>query len=52
MFIAAELPMIHRINLPPSVVQQWIEIGKLNRKPDEMRSALGTLCLWDLMSLP
>ncbi|MGY4333303.1 hypothetical protein ACVWWG_007720 [Bradyrhizobium sp. LB7.2] len=49
--IAAELPMIHRINLPRSVIQKWIEDGKVNHKSNEMRSALGTLCLWDLMSL-
>ena len=51
-FIAAELPMIHRVNLPAAVVRKWIEDGKVNHKSDEMRSALGTLCLWDLMAMP
>lgn len=51
-FIAAELPLIQRVNLPPSVVQKWIEAGKVNHKSDEMRGALGTLCLWDLMAMP
>ncbi|MGQ2186039.1 hypothetical protein ACT4MK_22175 [Bradyrhizobium barranii] len=52
LYIAAQLPLIHRVNLPAAIVRQWIESGKIKHKSDEMREALGTLCLWDLMSMP
>ncbi|QDP26256.1 hypothetical protein [Bradyrhizobium cosmicum] len=51
-YIAAQLPLVHRINLPAAVVRHWIENGKIKHKSDEMREALGTLRLWDLMSMP
>jgi hypothetical protein len=51
-FIAAQLPLIYRVNMRSDLIIAWIANGKINHKKPEMQSALGDLALWDLMSLP
>lgn len=51
-FIAAQLPLMHRFDLRPAVIEKWVREKKINHQKDEMRDALSTLCLWNLLSLP
>jgi hypothetical protein len=46
--LAAQLPLIHRVQLQVDVIEQWIVTGKINHKSDAMRAARGELALWDL----
>jgi hypothetical protein len=50
--VAAQLPLIYRVNMRSDLIIAWIANGKINHKKPEMQSALGDLALWDLMSLP
>jgi hypothetical protein len=48
-FIAAQLPLMHRPALQSAPITTWIRERKINPKSEEMRDALGTLALWDLI---
>jgi hypothetical protein len=48
LFIAAELPLIYRVDLPRAVVEKWVTSGKVNNGKPEMRAALSTLSLFEL----
>ena len=50
--IAAQVPLIYRVDLWRDLIVSWIKSGKVNHKKAEMRDAFGTLALWDLMMLP
>ena len=51
-FIAAQLPLMHRAALQSAPIKAWIRDRKIDPKSEEMRDALGTLALWDLLSEP
>jgi hypothetical protein len=51
-YIASQLPLIHRADLRQDLIESWISTGKVDHKKLEMRDALGSLALWDLMMLP
>jgi hypothetical protein len=48
-FIAAQLPLLHRAALQSAPIKAWIRERKIDPKSEEMRDALGTLALWDLL---
>jgi hypothetical protein len=48
-WIASQLPLIYRVDLQPTLIQKWIEGGKLNKNKTEMREALGKVSLWNLI---
>jgi hypothetical protein len=48
-FIASQLPLIHRTDLQAAPVKAWIREGKIDPTAPEIREALGTLALWDLL---
>jgi len=48
-FIAAQLPLMHRAGLQSAPIKAWIRDRKIDPKSEEMRDALGTLALWDLL---
>jgi hypothetical protein len=48
-FIASQLPLMHRVDLQSALVKAWILEGKIDPNAPEMRDALGALALWDLV---
>ena len=50
--LAAQLPLIHRVQLQADVIEKWIETGKINHRSDALRAALGELALRDRVMLP
>jgi hypothetical protein len=48
-FIVAQLPLMQRPALQSAPIKAWIRERKINPESEEMRDALGTLALWDLM---
>ena len=44
-FIASQLPIIHRAGLQPAVIKTWIREGKIDPASEEMQEALGVLAL-------
>jgi hypothetical protein len=40
---------MHRSGLQSAPIKAWIREGKIDPKSEEMRDALGTLALWDLL---
>ena len=51
-YVASQLPLIHHVDLRRDLIESCISTGKVDHKKSEMRDALSSLALWDLMMLP
>jgi hypothetical protein len=49
LYMAAQLPAVHRVELNPGPIRRWIRQRKINPDASEMREALEKLGIWDLM---